>query len=238
MLDEQRIERNPVLRVDDRPQRLLGLFGALRAYHAEAVRDPVDVGIDGNGGDPVAEDEHAVRGLGTDAGERRELLVGTGDDPVEPGEQGARAVAHDAGLHVIESRRPDERLDRGGAGRGERRRVRVPCEQEGARAVGVRVLRPLGEDRPDHHLERVLGVVAQVRTAPVARAVERRQPVEHRFPFGRPETRRAAHRRARVRAGAPGRPSSPASTFGGAPSPGSERSGSSWSAPRRSSPTR
>lgn len=96
-------------------------------------------------------------------------------------------------------------------------------EELGARPVGRRIAGPLGEDRPDKDLERVLGVVSKIGDPPVAPAVERAQPVEDRLPW---ERIRCGHSRP---------------PEGGGVDPGSERSGSSsppGSSARRSSPIR
>jgi hypothetical protein len=226
VLDEQRVERYPVAPVDDPGELGLGLLGALRSDDPEPVGDPVHVGVDRDRGDAVAEDEDAVRRLRADVGEAHERVELPRHRAAEFREDRPRAVAHRAALHPVETRRADERLDLGRGGRGERRRVGEPGEEAGARGVGVRVARPLREDRADQHLERVLGVVPEVRGPPVARAVERRQPVEDRLPVPRGE---AGHGHGRVRG-----------ALGAVSIPGSERSGSSSAPPsaRRSSPTR
>ena len=226
MLDEERIEGDPVAAVDDARQRRFGLLGALRPHDAEPVRDPVDVGVHGDRRDAVAEDEDAVRRLGSDVGQAHQGGILPRDDAAELGEDRLRAVPDGPALDPIEAGRPDERLDRVGRGRGERGRVGEPGEQPGARGVGVRVARALGEDRPDQHLERILGVVPQVRGPPIARAVQRREPVEDRLPVAGGEPRRRHVR--------------PRADTGAVSTPGSERSGSSSAPPscRRSSPTR
>ncbi len=227
MLDEQRVQRDPVPNVDRLPQGRLGLLGALRPHDPEAVRDPVDVRVDGDRGDPVPEDEHAVRRLRSDAAESGEGRVVPGRDPAELVPDRARDLPDYLRLRPVEPRRPDETLHLGGRRAREGVRVGVPGEQGRARAVGVRVLRPLREDRPDQDLERVLGVVAQVRPAPVAGPIELRQPVEDKLPV---ERRPGGHRPSGGAAGDPG---------AGRSCPGSERSGSSAvSGPRISSPTR
>ena len=222
MLDEQRVDRDPVAGVYGRAEALLGLLRGRRAHDPEAVGDPVDVGVDGDRRDPVAEDEDAVRGLRPDAGQREQRLVVPGHRSPVLLEDRPRARADDPALRPVEADRPHDRLEHPRVGSGERPRVREPCEEPGARDVGVRVARPLGEDRPDEHLERVLGVVAQVRPAPVPGAVERREPVEQELPVERPRLPRAGH-----------------GCSGGGPWPGSLRSGSSVApSSRRSSPTR
>jgi hypothetical protein len=211
VLDEQGIERDPVLRVDGAGEFALRLLGGTRPHDAEAVRDPVDVGVDRDRRDPVSEHEHAVRRLGTDAVEGRQLVERTGDDPVKPAEEVARHRPDHPGLRVVESGPADERLDRPRRSGGEGGRVRVPREQEGARRVGRLVPGALGEDRTDEDLERVLGMVPEIRGSPISRSVERREPVEERLPVelrvGHEEARRPAGRRA-------------ATVAGGGPTPG------------------
>ncbi len=232
MLDEQRVERDPVPRRDDRPQALLGRLRAGGPHDAEPVGDPVHVGVDRDRRDPVAEDEHAVRGLRPDAAEPDELVVRPRDLAAVPLEDRPRDVADHAALRPVEPDRTQDRAQVPLGGVGEAPRVGIAGEQIGRGAVGVGVPGPLREDRADQHLERVLGVVAEVRPAPVPRAVERRQPVEQELPVepGRGRLRRG-HRRFRPGAGLAG--------TGGGPWPGSLRSGSSVaSGSRRSSPTR
>ena len=233
MLDEEGVHGDPEPWVDPVPEGGLRLFGRPGPHDPEPVRDPMDVGVDRDRRDPVAKDEDAVRGLRTDPGKRDELVERAGDRAPEPLEELPRARPDHPGLHAVEAGRADERLHLRGAGAGEGRCVREAGEQPGARPVGVRIARPLGKYCPDEHLERVLGVVAQVRPSPVARAVERAQAVEQPFPVER-------------RAGSPSGHRGPLSWEGtrtsgpvAAASPGSERSGSSRSsAPRRSSPIR
>ncbi len=235
MLDEQRVQRDPVARVDHRAQPRLGLLGGPGPHDAEAVRDPVYVGVDGDRGDPVAENEDAVGGLRADAGQARELGERPGHHAAEPREDRLGAVADRPGLRPVETDRPDQRPDLGRAGRRERPGVGEPGEQRRGGDVGLLVARALREDRPDEDLERVDGVVAQVRDAPVARPVERRQAVEDPLPVGR-----GAARGGHPELAGSGRPSDGAAgRAGGGPVPGSERSGSSCGpSPRRSSPTR
>ena len=226
MLDEPRIEGDPVLPGDDAREGELGRLGGLRADDPEPVRDAVDVGVDRDRRDPVAEDEDAVRRLRADRREGDEVVVPPRHLAVEPIEELPGAGADGPRLHPVEARRADQRLDRG-RGRGrERRGVREAGEQEGGRPVGVRVLRPLREDRSDQDLERVRGVVPEVRGPPVPGPVQRREAVEHRLP-GEGD-------------GAPARHVGPRTRGGGAAVPGSERSGSSAPSPaaRLSSPTR
>jgi hypothetical protein len=226
VLDEQRVQRDPVLLRHHPGERLLGLFGGPGVHDAEPVRDPVDVGVDGDRGDAVAEDEDAVRRLRSDPRELEQGGEVARHDPVEAVADLDRALPDLARLHPIEAGDPDERLDLFGARRGERARVGEPSEQPGARDVGVRVARALGEDRPDEDLERILRVVPEVRASPIPGTVQCGETVQDRLPRerGRPARR---HRRF------------PASG-GRASTPGSERSGSSSYDPsaRRSSPTR
>jgi hypothetical protein len=117
------------------------------------------VRVDRDRRDPVSEDEDAVRGLGTDAGKRGQLLEGPGDRAGEPVEDLVRDDPKHVGLHTVEAGHPDQGLDVGPLRTGERRSVREPGEETGARNVGVRVAGALREDRADEDLERVLGVV-------------------------------------------------------------------------------
>ena len=51
-------------------ERIVGLDGVdLRADQAEPLRDAVDVGVDGQGGSPEREEQHAGGGLGSHAGQ-------------------------------------------------------------------------------------------------------------------------------------------------------------------------
>ncbi len=234
MLDEQGIERDPVPLVDHRAEPRLGLLGGPGPDDPEPVRDAVDVGVDRDRGDPVAEDEHAVRGLRAHAPQREEVLHRPRDVAVEPVEELPGRVPDHPGLDVVEPGRPDQRLDRADPRRGEAPDVGVAREKERARAIGVLVPRPLREDRPDQDLERVLRVVPQVRSAPIPAAVEPREAIEERIPVHRrPSERvqvRGVERPEEGLIAVPGRP----------PIPGSERSGSFGSSRsvRRSSPTR
>jgi hypothetical protein len=233
VLDEQRVERDPVLRVDRPGEGPLGLLRRSRSDDPEPVRDPVDVRVDRDRRDPVAEDKDAVGRLGPDALQGRQLVERPGDHAPEAVEEVPGDLVDDPRLRVVESGPSDERLDRGRRSGGERWRVGVPGEQERARHVRRFVPRPLREDRPDQDLERVLGVVAEVRRAPVTGAVERRETVEE----GLPVERRGAHRAVPRRAG--GAAEESVEVGAGSPTPGSERSGSSASPlGRMSSPTR
>ena len=238
MLYEERVQRNPELPVHELSEGGLGLLGGPGADDAEAIRDPMHVRVDRDRGDPVAEDEHAVRGLRPDPGKRGQLLERPRDPPPEPLEDRSGAVADHPRLDAIEPGRPDQGLDRVGAGPRERDRGREGREEAGARDVRVRVARPLREDRPDQHLERVLGVVAQVRPPPVAGPVEGGEAVEDSLPVGPGESRAAVHAPGLARSG--GRPAGGATAGRSAagPRPGSERSGSSASGFRTSSPMR
>jgi hypothetical protein len=233
MLDEQRVERYPVRLGQRFSQPNLGLLRGPCADHAEAVRDAVHVGVDRDRWDPVAEDEDAVRGLGPHAGQRQQLLQCPGHDAPEPLEHRGRARADRARLGVVEAGTVDQRFYRARRGAGETRGIGVPREEPRARDVRRFVARPLGEDRPDQHLERVLRVVAEVGRPPVARVVERREGVEDRLPI---EGARVGH--PGPLAGPRVRGTSTGSGLG--PAPGSERSGSSEPpcASRRSSPMR
>ena len=235
MLDEEGVQRDPELAGQQLPQSRLGLLGSAGAHDPEPVGDPVHVGVDRDRRDPVAEDEHAVRGLGADARQRGERRVRARDLAGEPREDLGGDRTDHAGLRVIESRLSDERLDRGRSRRREARRVRKPGEQASARGVRRLIARPLGEDRPDEDLERVLCVVPEVRLAPVTGMVERGEPVEHQLPVeGRPARHAGSLRWA-------GDGSVPATVMAGrGPAPGSERSGSSFPpcASRSSSPMR
>jgi hypothetical protein len=235
VLHEERVQRDPVAGVDDRAQPLLGLLGRPGPHDAQSVRDPVHVGVDRYRGDPVAEDEDAIGGLRADAGEARELGQGPRDFATEPPEDLLRAGADGPGLRSVEPHRPDERLDRRRAGRRERPGVGEACEQRGGGDVGLLVPRALRQDRPHQDLERIGRVVAEVGDAPIARPIERRQPVEDALPVGRRE--RTGGQPALP---APARPGDDAAgREGGGPTPGSERSGSSLGpSPRRSSPIR
>lgn len=234
MLDEERVERDPVPSVEDRAEPFLGLGRGPGAQDAEPVRDAVDVGVDRDRGDRVAEDEHAVRRLRADAGKRYEGVVGARDLAPEPLEDRPSALADHAALRPVESGRADQRLHLVRRGTGERARVGEPGEQPGRRNVGVRVPGALREDRADQDLEGVLRVVAQVGGAPVAAPVERREAVEDLLPEfrGRGGAAHARDLRAGRSGGGLGASDRPAR-------PGSERSGSPSSAsPRTSSPTR
>ena len=231
MLDEQRVERDPVPLGHALPQRHLRLLGGPGAHDPEPVRDPMAVRVHRDRGDPVPEDQHAVRGLRPNAAQRGEFLEGAGDDPREPVEQLCRALAHDAGLDAIEPCRPDQRLELGGVRTRERGGVGTPGKQPRARDVGVRVPGPLGQDRSDQDLERVLGVVPEVRPPPVPRTVEGAEPVEDRLPVDRRGPGLGGHSRLR------GAGARPVDAAGGDATPGSERSGSSGSV-CRSSPIR
>ena len=231
MLDEERVHRDPVAGVDPLPKRRLGLIGRTGPDDAEAVGDPVDVGVDRDRRDPIPEDQHAVRGLRSDARQRDERVVLLRDLAAEPVEDLASDPTDHPGLHPVEPGHPDQRLDLRRPSVGQGLRVREPGEQLRAGGIGVGVPRPLREDGADQDLERVLGVVAQVRAAPVAGMIERREAIEQPFPI-------------ELRGPGPPRqplalPSRPGVAGATAETPGSERSGSSVSsAPRSSSPTR
>jgi hypothetical protein len=84
VLDEERVEGDPVATVDEVAQPILGLLGGAGPDDAEAVGDPVDMRVDGDRGDPVAEDEDAVRGLRPDPGQRGQLVERPRNVPREP----------------------------------------------------------------------------------------------------------------------------------------------------------
>jgi hypothetical protein len=84
VLNEERVEGDPVTGVDPLAEGGFGLLGRAGPHDAEAVRDPMDVRVDGDRRDPVAEDEHAVRGLGPDPGEGDERLELPRNGPSEP----------------------------------------------------------------------------------------------------------------------------------------------------------
>lgn len=229
MLHQHRIEGEPVPLGKEPPERRLRLPRGLRADDAQPIREPVHVGVDRDRRDPVAEDEHAVGGLGADPRQGRQLFEGARDDAREPVEDLLRARSYGPRLRPVEPDRADQRLDVPRPGAGEAGGVGEFREEPGRGDIGLLVARPLRQDGADQHLERVLGVVAQVRAPPVARPVERREPVEQGLPV---ERDRAAHRRAPDEGGV--RSAGPAVSV-----PGSERSGSSGaSRGRRSSPIR
>ena len=231
MLDEERVDGDPEARVDPLAQRGFGLLGRPGPDDAEPVRDAMHVGVDRDRRDPVPENEDAVRGLGADTGEGGEFLEGPGNRATEPVEQLPGHRSEGPRLHAIEAGRPDEHLDFGRPRPGERRGVRESGEEASARHVGVRIARTLREDRTDEDLERVLGVVPQVRPSPVPCPVERAEPVEEAFPIERDEGAFARHS-VSFRG-----PAGSVATAAGDGAPGSERSGSSRSPdPRTSSP--
>jgi hypothetical protein len=233
VLDEEGVERDPVAGGDHPLERRFGLLRAPGPNEPEPVRDPVDVRIDGDRGQPVAEDEDAPGGLRPDPREGDQLAARARDLAAVALEELPGARTDPSRLGPIEPDRPDQRLELGDRRPGERPGVRVPGEQRGRGDVRRLVAGPLGEDRADEHLERVLRVVAQVRDPPVPRPVEAREAIEDRLPIERAGRRGG-------QAPLPG-PAGPRERRGGrAPSrPGSERSGSSPpAAPRSSSPTR
>jgi hypothetical protein len=222
VLDEQRVEGDPVRPWKDLPEPFFGFLGRPGADHPEAVRDAVHVRVDRDRRDAVPEDEDAVRRLRADAGERRELLERSRNLAGKAGEDRRRAGPDRSGLGVVEPGLPDERLDRPGGRARKPRRVGVPREEARARRVGRLVPRALGKDRTDEHLERVLGVIPQVRDPPVSGMVEVGESVEHRLPV---ECGGVGHP-FRLLETAGGTVSGP-SGVGRGPVPGSERSGSS-----------
>lgn len=144
MLDEERVDRDPVLARQDLAQAELRLLGAPGPDDAETVRDPVDVRVDRDRGDVVAEDQHAVRGLWADPGKARQLLEAPRHGTPEPREHLPGAIAHEPRLRVVEPGLADQRLDLRRSGRREARRVGESCEQAGARPIGRLVARALG----------------------------------------------------------------------------------------------
>jgi hypothetical protein len=227
VLDQERVERKPEPLGKDATERLLGLFGGPGPHHPESIGETVDVGVDRNPREAVAEHQHAVRRLRPDPRQRRELGERPRNDPAEPVEDLAGALPDEPGLGTIEADRMDQRLDHPRRRRGQRGGVRILREQARGRHVGLLVARALGEDRPDQHLERVLRVVAEVRGPPVARPVELAQPIEEPLPVVRPGKGRVH------------RPVLRGDAAGAVSVPGSERSGSSAvSFERTSSPIR
>jgi len=103
----------------------------------------MDVGVDRDRGDAVAEDEDAVRGLRTDAGKRDELIEVLRNYAAEPVQDLARHDAEDPRLHSVETGHADQRFDLGPARLRERTSVGESGEETGARGVGVRIPRPL-----------------------------------------------------------------------------------------------
>jgi hypothetical protein len=238
VLHQERIERDPVLPVDDLAQPGFRFLGRLSTDDAEPVRDPVDVRVDRDGGDPVAKDEHAVRGLRPDAGERRQLIERRRHRTPEPVEDRPSAGANRPGLDAVEARRADQGLDIPGRGAGERSGVGIPVEESSAGRVRVRILGPLGKDGAYENLERILRMVAEVRGPPIPGPVEGREPVEDPLPVERARPRGRAHRGRPGDRGAGRAARGDGSGRVGSPRPGSERSGSSSSGLRRSSPMR
>ena len=230
MLDQERVHRDPEAGVDPCPQARLGLLRGPALDDAEPVGDPVDVGVDRDRRDPVAEHQHAVRGLRPDAGERHELFERAGHGARVPGEDLPGAGADGPSLRPVEPYGPDEALELPRVRPREARRVREPREQTRAGNVGRLVPRPLGEDRADQHLERVLRVVAQIGSTPIPGPVERGEPVEQCLPVENGGRRGSAHVVS---------PRRPGVGSGTGVRPGSLRSGSSAaSGPRTSSPIR
>jgi hypothetical protein len=235
VLHEQGVERDPVALGEPGPQPFLGLLRRAGPNDSQPVRDPVDVGIDRDGRDSVAEDEDAIRGLRTDPGKGDELLERVGNLSGEPVEYRPSAGPEGPRLLPVESDDSDERLDLRRGSPRERRSIGIPREEPGRRDVGLLVAGPLGKNRSDQHLERVLGMIPQIRGPPIPYPVERRETVQEELPveFGRTVSAHGALRGeflGRTEVGSVPR-------FG--PMPGSERSGSSASwADRTSSPTR
>jgi hypothetical protein len=183
VLHQEGVERDPVPLGYDLSKPFLRLLRGPGAHDAEPVRDPVDVGVDRDCRDPVAEHQDAVRRLRSDVREAEQLLHRPGNDPVEPVEDLARAVANRARLRPVEAGLPDERLDRSRFGGRQTHGIGISREQPGARDVRRLVPSSLRKDRPDQYLEGVLRVVPEVRNAPVAPLVERRETVHEGLPI-------------------------------------------------------
>gem|GEM_PF-2203902 len=239
MLHEEGVQRDPVPDVHDLPQAGFRFLGRARADHAEPVRDAVDVRVHGDGRDPVAEHQHAVRGLRSDPRQGGELLERTGYRATESVQDHPGTLPDHSGLDPIEPGGSDQRFDVARTGRGQRHGIRKASEQARARRIRVRVPGPLGEDRSHEHLEGILSVVPQVRRPPIAAFVQGGQAVQYCFPVQPGSFGSARHQGLRTRR-LRGLDVGPAAEAGDAngPSPGSERSGSSWSSGRSSSPMR
>src|SRR5579875_1236111 len=119
VLDQERVQGDPEPPIEDLPQPGLGLLWTGGEYNPEPVRDAVDVGVDRHPGDPVAEDQDAVRRLGADPGEGGELGQGSGNPAREPFEDLPGDPGEKTGLGPVEPGRPDQRLDLVGGGPGE-----------------------------------------------------------------------------------------------------------------------
>lgn len=98
--------------VDADSKRRLRLFRRPGADHTEAVRDAVDVRVHRDRGDPVAEDEHAIRGLRSDAREREQLFQRAGDLSAPSFEKDPSTLTDDLRLGVVEAGEADQPLDR------------------------------------------------------------------------------------------------------------------------------
>jgi len=86
------VEGVDLLRLQECLEQLVGLLGAgLGRHQAEASGHAVDVGIDGQGGPAQGEEEHAGRGLGSDAGQAAQPGAGLlqGQVPQEGEVEGA-----------------------------------------------------------------------------------------------------------------------------------------------------
>ena len=239
MLHEERVERDPVPRIDARPQACFGLGRGARSDDAQAVRDAVHMRVDRDRRDRIAEHEDAVRRLRPDARQRGQLVERSRHVPSEPVEERSGARADRPRLDPVEPGRADQALDRPGIGPGERRGVRIATEELRARDVRVRVPGPLGQDRAHQDLEGVLRVVAEVRGAPVSRPIQLGEPVEDGLPELGAQRRRGAHRTDPAPTRSVSLGARRASDGRRVPRPGSERSGSSEARPPlSSSPTR
>jgi hypothetical protein len=159
VLYEERVERYPVRLRENAAEGLLGLLGRFRSNDAETVRDPVDMRVDGDRGQSVPEDEHAIRRFRADPRERGELLERRRDLTPEALEDLGGTGADRPRLRAIEPDVADQGFE-GLRGRPrERRGVGELREESGARPVGHLVPGALRKDRPDQHLERIFGVV-------------------------------------------------------------------------------
>ncbi len=127
----------------------------LRADVAEAVGDPVHVGVHADPRLVEAHGDHEVGGLTPDALEREQGIDVVGHAPAEALQQVAAEAEDDARLRPIEADRIDEP---GEAPRGQpphgRRRVGDGEEPRGGGA-GRGVLRAQRQDARDEHAERI-----------------------------------------------------------------------------------
>ncbi len=70
-----------------------GLGARLPMDETQAADDAVDVGVDGEGGQPAGEEEDARSRLGSDAGEAREAPVGGVEVQTPEGAEGVESLA-------------------------------------------------------------------------------------------------------------------------------------------------